>query len=223
VFSFFQMIRWIEKAQPPIVIIENVYGAPWNEKVAIFEKRGYSTTFMRLDTKDYYIPHTRQRGYLFAVRKHAQRKNDTRPSDWLDMVKAFKRPASASVDDFMLPNDDPRVLRGRNRLTAESISSNGDSRAGRVDWTKCETRHLAARSLEELGDKRPFTGWSDSGSTTLPSFCWNEWCNVQVHRIHDVMDINTLRLAKVGIDGTHKTMVWNLSQNVDRDTMVGCS
>ena len=34
------------------------------------------------------------------------------------------------------------------------------------------------------------------------------------------MDINTLRLAKVGIDGTYKTMVWNLSQNVDRDTMV---
>ena len=60
------MVRWIEKAKPPIVIIENVYGAPWNEKVAIFENLGYSATFVRLDTKDYYIPHTRQRGYLFA-------------------------------------------------------------------------------------------------------------------------------------------------------------
>jgi site-specific DNA-cytosine methylase len=233
------MIRWIEKAQPPIVIIENVYGAPWDEKVTIFEERGYSATFLRLDTKDFYIPHTRQRGYLFAVRKHANRKknhrddnDDVRPTAWSNMVTAFKRPASASLDDFMLPNDDPRVLRGRTRLTAECLVSGGtsdggvgggvdsSSRAGRVDWTKCETRHLAARSLEELGDKRPFTEWSDSGSTTLPSFCWNEWCNVQVHRIHDLMDINTLRLAKVGIDGTYKTMVWNLSQNVDRDTMV---
>jgi site-specific DNA-cytosine methylase len=216
------MIRWIEKAKPPIVIIENVYGAPWNEKVAIFEKRGYATTFMRLDTKDYYIPHTRQRGYLFAVRK-GNVKQDGRPKEWTNMVTALKRPASASIDDFMLPNDDPRVLRGRARLTAEcSASNDGDSssRAGRVDWTKCETRHLAARSLEELGDKRPFTDWSDSGSTALPSFCWNEWCNVQVHRIHDLMDINVLRLAKVGIDSTYKTMVWNLSQNVDRDTMV---
>ena len=68
--------------------------------------------------------------------------------------------------------------------------------------------------------------------------------NAQVHRIHDLMDINTLRLAKVGIDPPYKTMVWNLvsfnrllgrhlsysvlyltqtlfsqSQNVDRDTM----
>jgi hypothetical protein len=76
-----------------------------------------------------------------------------------------------------------------------------------------------ARSDEELGDKRPLTGWSDSGSTTMPGFAWNEWTNQQVHRIHDLMDINTLRLAKEGIDQTNKTMVWNLSQNVDRDTM----
>jgi hypothetical protein len=26
------MTDWIEKAQPPIVIIENVYGAPWAKK-----------------------------------------------------------------------------------------------------------------------------------------------------------------------------------------------
>ena len=28
-----------------------------------------------------------------------------------------------------------------------------------------------------------------------------------VHRIHDLMDINMLRLAKEGVDGTYKTMV----------------
>jgi hypothetical protein len=33
------------------------------------------------------------------------------------------------------------------------------------------------------------------------------------------MDINTLLMAQVGLDCTYKTMVWNLSQNVDRDTM----
>ena len=33
------------------------------------------------------------------------------------------------------------------------------------------------------------------------------------------MDINTLRMAAAGMDCTYKTMVWNLSQNVDRDTM----
>jgi site-specific DNA-cytosine methylase len=219
--TFFGMIKWIEKAQPPIVIIENVYGAPWGLKVEIFEERGYSATFLRLDTKDFYIPHTRQRGYLFAVNKKTSGKKkvpDPRPEMWKEMVGKLKRPASATLDEFMLPNDDPRVLRGRARLTAESVGSDGD-RAGRTDWTKCETRHQDARSKELLGDKRPLTEWSDSGNTTTPSFAWNEWTNAQVHRIHDLMDINTLRLAKVGMDCTYKTMVWNLSQNVDRETM----
>ncbi|MGK3758092.1 MAG: hypothetical protein ACI8RD_010406 [Bacillariaceae sp.] len=41
----------------------------------------------------------------------------------------------------------------------------------------------------------------------------------KVNRVHDLLDINTLRLAKHGVDNTYKTMIWNLSQNVDRDTM----
>ena len=101
----------------------------------------------------------------------------------------------------MFPNDDPRVLKGRQRLADE------EARSGRVDWARCErymqfcsylykcilnvlffvsilfysllcfSRHLFARVEEELGDKRPLTGWSDSGNTTMPSFAWNEWCN----------------------------------------------
>jgi hypothetical protein len=40
-----------------------------------------------------------------------------------------------------------------------------------------------------------------------------------VPRILDLTDINTLRQAKEGIDPTFVCQVWNLSQNVDRDTM----
>jgi hypothetical protein len=53
----------------------------------------------------------------------------------------------------------------------------------------------------------------------MPSFASNEWMDKQVNRIHDLTDINLLRMAKDGMDATHKTMVWNLSQNCDRDTM----
>jgi len=230
----------------------------------MFAQIGYSATYLKLDTKDFYIPHTRQRGYLFAIRmqpnnpKNGRIKLDTRTKQWQTLVEQMKRKASATLDAFVLPDDDPRVLRGRARLTAESCCSadnNNSTRAGRTDWTKCETRHLAARSIEELGDQRPFTGWSDSGNTTLPGQCWyvraltclllllllllkdfdltfynccskrfahfprNEWANVQVNRIHDLLDINLLRLAKDGVDPMWKTMVWNLSQNVDRDTI----
>lgn len=39
---------------------------------------------------------------------------------------------------------------------------------------------------------------------------------MQVERIHDLLDISTLRCAKEGVDCTTKSMIWNLSQNVDR-------
>jgi hypothetical protein len=41
---------------------------------------------------------------------------------------------------------------------------------------------------------------------------------VQVDRVLDLMDIDYLRLANLGTDATYKTLVWNLSQNVDRTT-----
>ena len=48
---------WVKHAQPPIVILENVSGAPWDKKVKIFEDElGYHADFVRLDTKHYYIP-----------------------------------------------------------------------------------------------------------------------------------------------------------------------
>ena len=265
--TFRGMMDWIKLNKPPIVILENVSGAPWEKKVEIFEKElGYYATWSRVDTKNFYIPQTRMRGYLFAVRKdrvdanyplsmtktkitkHKTDKNKNVAVEahgfkqqWLDQVRRpsplfthaallthvrtqiqsnkakLSRPASAALDGFMFPSDDPRVLRGRARL---STGRGGDKDAkGSVDWTKCESRHLLSRSSEALGDKRPFSGWSDNNNVSLPSFAWNDWANAQVHRIHDLMDINTLRLAQRGIDGTAKTMIWNLSQNVDRDTM----
>ena len=202
------------------LIIVSVFGAPWEKKCKIFRDMGYTADYLRLDTKDYYIPHTRQRGYLFAVRTNSSSssKTDMRAEQWKKLVTSCRRSASATLDDYLLPHDDPRVLRGRARLTAEASDGDGN-RAGRTDWTKCETRHLAARSNEELGEKRPLTGWSESGKTNLPGRFWTEWFDSQVNRIHDLTDINTLRLATDGVDPTYKAMVWNLSQNVDRDTL----
>ena len=146
--TFQGMLKWIDKAQPSIVILENVVGAPWEKKIEIMESYGYAATWMRVDSKKYYIPHTRQRGYLFAVRQDPKKKmvDQKRLKGWEATMKKLERPASAPLDALMLPNDDPRVLRGRARLTQESSSGGdaGDSRAGRTDWSKCEARHVRA-------------------------------------------------------------------------------
>ena len=136
-------MTWIRKAKPPIVVIENVSQAPWELKVELFQKEGYAATFKRLDTKKYYIPHTRQRGYLFAASKG--RGVPSNAGAWTELVSSLERPASASLDAFMLSNDDPRVIRGRWRLSAESATAAGDSRgdkAGRTDWTKVSRRYF---------------------------------------------------------------------------------
>lgn len=211
------MIDWIKKAAPPIAILENVCGAPWETKCKLFDKLGYHAAWVKVDTKDYYVPHTRQRGYLLAVKKETAVEGGKPLSkkvlkDWKDTVKKLERPASGALDEFMLANDDPRVLRGLARLCGADSSDQGN-----YDWVKCQSRHQFARASEELGEKHPLTG-ADSGSTTMPPFACNEWVTVQVPRIHDLLDISTLRCAKEGVDCTYKTSIWNLSQNVDRDT-----
>jgi site-specific DNA-cytosine methylase len=149
------MIEWIKKAAPPMVILENVIGAPWKEKIKVMEGLGYYAAWVKVDTKDYYIPHTRQRGYLFAVKKDSSLAGASPVSakatkKWADTVlTTLKRPASGALDAFMLPNDDPRVLLGRVRMATSESADNKST-----DWSKCETRHLFARASEELGEKR---------------------------------------------------------------------
>ncbi|KAJ7577007.1 hypothetical protein C8J56DRAFT_870233 [Mycena floridula] len=210
--TFRGMMSWVTNHRPPIVILENVCSAPWKTVKQKFEKNGYSAEFCRVDTKFYYIPHTRTRVYLFAV---DQRRSDI-PSEWLGMVqKDLKRPSSSTLDAFLLSSDDPRIHQARQKLVQESFNAL-DRKTGRTDWTRCESRHQRARLEEGLGAKRPLTAWEDGGFCRLQEGAWNDWGVGQVERVWDLMDISLLRDAKKGVDPSHKTTVWNLSQNVDR-------
>ncbi|KAF9045664.1 hypothetical protein BDZ89DRAFT_1058637 [Hymenopellis radicata] len=211
--TFRGMMSWVTNHRPPIVILENVCSAPWDRVKEYFEAKGYSAAWSRVDTKQYYIPHTRTRVYLVAVDK----KRSSIPDQWKQTLSDLKRPASSSLDAFLLPTDDPRIHQARQKLVQESY--NGlDRRTGRTDWTRCESRHQRARLEDELGPKRPLTSWDDGGFCKLPDFAWNDWGVGQVERVWDLLDISLLRAATNGIDPSYKTQVWNLSQNVDRST-----
>ncbi|KAI0701486.1 hypothetical protein BC835DRAFT_1303658 [Cytidiella melzeri] len=216
--TFRGMLDWVDQHRPPLVILENVCSAPWTKVVEYFRQKGYAAQFARVDTKNYYIPHTRTRVYLLAVNM----KNSDLPEKWLNMVTKLRRPASSTLDAFLLPSDDPRIHQAREKLVRESY--NGlDRRTGRMDWGRCESRHQRARLEEELGSARPLTHWNNAGFCKLPDFAWNDWGIGQVERVWDLMDISLLRSAKEGVDPSYKTvlkricsLVWNLSQNVDR-------
>ncbi|KAG2365027.1 hypothetical protein BDR07DRAFT_1449967 [Suillus spraguei] len=211
--TFHGMMSWVTNHRPPLVILENVCSAPWDRVKEYFEKQGYSAEHIKVDTKQYYIPHTRMRKYLFAVDK----RGSGIPAKWKDLVVSkLRRPASSTLDAFLLPSDDSRIHQARQLLVQDSGGS--EPRAGRTDWTRCESRHARARLDEKLGQKRPLTSWEEGGTCRLPDFAWQDWGIRQVERVWDLMDISLLRSAKIGVDPSYKTLVWNLSQNVDRST-----
>ncbi|KAF8448928.1 hypothetical protein L210DRAFT_846955 [Boletus edulis BED1] len=211
--TFHGMMSWIVNHRPPLVLLENVCSAPWSNVKDYFGRQNYSAEFMRLDTKQFYIPHTRTRVYLLAVDKRLSQL----PGEWKNLVmNKLKRPASSTLDAFLLPSDDLRIHQAREMLVRAGGVS--DSRSGRTDWTRCESRHARARLEEFLGPKRPLTNWEEGGACRLPDFAWQDWGVRQVERVWDLMDISLLRSAKINVDPSYKTVVWNLSQNVDRST-----
>ena len=208
------MMRWIKKSRPRVVLQENVCGAPWGKMKADYEKLGYRVDFMRVDTKNYYIPHTRLRGYLFAVDADVCDEPNA-PEMWKENMRLLERKSSSSLEDFMLPPDDPRVNAARIKLALESEDKEG-VRGDAVDWSRCESRHQRERAENNLGTKRPLTGWSEDGTCRFPDYGWNIWGEAQVDRVNDVLDVNYLRAAVKGFDAQYKTLVWNPGQNVDR-------
>ncbi|PWN17792.1 hypothetical protein BCV69DRAFT_285675 [Microstroma glucosiphilum] len=208
--TFFGMLKWVERHQPAIVILENVKSAPWDGVCKFFEEADYDSTYStRFDTKNYYIPQTRQRGYFMATRNT---KADY-PPNWLNLVTSLQRPASSPIEAFMLPTSDQRIQNSRAKLGHEQ---GGKSRST-IDWSKCQGRHEEARGFEKLGQARPFTAWEEGGSCVMSHGAWNEFARPQPERVLDLMDITVLRNAGRQEDPHFKSRVWELSQNVDRN------
>ncbi|EJT96648.1 hypothetical protein DACRYDRAFT_119990 [Dacryopinax primogenitus] len=214
--TFRGMMGYVRRARPAIILLENVCKAPWDQIVKYFKEEGYAATFTRFDTKDFYIPHTRNRVYLIAfdARKGGS-PTWSLPEKWHAKVVQLKRPASSPLDAFLLPADDPHIHRARETLVKEARQALNRGRA-RIDWSRCEGRHQRARLNEELGTRRPFTYWEDGAKCSMPDWTWRDWGVMQVERVWDLVDITLLRYAKEDWDPSYKTLVWNLSQNVDR-------
>jgi site-specific DNA-cytosine methylase len=197
------VICFATRSKPSLVVIENVANAPWGKIQSEFENAGYFAQFIKLDTKDFYIPHTRQRGYLICVAKDRLPDGGKSVKTALTSLKAFKRPASAPVEAFLLPEDDPRVHRARKDFIKDE---NGDGKeATDADWIVCHGRYDHYRHQKQLGNLRPMTYWQPGGTCSVPDYVWKDWARVQGERVLDTIDIAYLRKAVDGIDTQYKT------------------
>lgn len=240
--GFLAILGYAKRFLPPIIILENVYHAPWEFIAAVWnndrkkmqemllrgnkrkksdskglddaraariqaesywesDKQVYVAVWIKVDTKNYYIPQTRNRGYLccflvepFDSPKAAQ----AAVLQWAQMFRALGRPTSESVEAFVLPNDDPRL----HRMMDEMARRKKPKRE--VDWEICRGRHERYRDTKGLGTKRPVTQWVDGGSCKAPEYIFHSWLHGQVERIWDFLDTATLRSASRGYDPSFK-------------------
>lgn len=184
-------------------MLENVNGAPWKDIKKEWETAEYAAEFVKLDTKHYYIPHTRQRVYMICIDKRNCNSADAGVKEWASLMQEFQRPASCSIEAFLLSDDDPRLQAAREQQVKGTL---GDDRGPReVDWTKCRGRHEDYRASLQLGTLRPVTSWVNGGSCKMPDFSDLAWSHNQVERVWDTIDMSYLRNAAKGFDSHYKS------------------
>lgn len=202
--TFLAVLRYVDYARPAIVILENVAkDNPWKEFQAHFDTIGYATMVVKVDSKEYYIPQTRQRRYMLAFDKKLFKKDASQELAMFEtlMTTQFKRHASCAIPSFLIPSDDPRHI----ALLIRSLTTGRGIKALVTRWEACRARHLSERSRLSLGPRKPVT-------TKLPEHSNRRWMMERVAREADFIDIVHLMEAVKYVDSLFKTRVLNVSQ-----------
>jgi site-specific DNA-cytosine methylase len=226
--TFFATLDYMKEFKPRMVIFENVKSAPWHGKMKDGEwqngidyhvkRAGYASRCIILDTKNYSIPHTRQRGYMLCLHMlvayltfygNAQEPTEEQLAEfcdpengglanifdkWEKTVRYFGRPASVSADAFLLDADDARIT-GIQEGELEEISRKP------ISWEKCKDGHFDYRSKLGLGNKRPLTSWSDNTYKLPDYFRFGQKGFTQ--RVLDTLDIYHAQNILRYIDDRH--------------------
>ncbi|KAJ5933706.1 C-5 cytosine methyltransferase [Penicillium verhagenii] len=218
--TFGALLKYAERYRPRLVICENVKMAPWKAFTDAWSKVGYSAAEIIVDTKQYYIPHTRERGYLIAIDNRRLEMSDTDRSATLsramDLVTKFSRPCSSPSSSFLLGEDDRRL-----EQILKDLSNRLDTTSARaeISWEAYKRRHDDLRQSLPAGDQRPISRSVAGGVTcTGPDFYWRQWFGTQVERVWETLDIKFQVGLDNGYDFNYKERYIDLSQGVDRGT-----
>ena len=152
-----------------------------NRDVLVMEKQArYCTHLCKIDTKDYGLPQTRNRKYLFIWRS-----ND--PDDDLggyleEILVHLKTPLLYSMDAFLLPPTHDRIRCFREALRSGPGLMVARERAKELDFWDWELsrnldtpRHLNFRRVNGIAERsRWLTGWDTRGRKKVAPGLWPE-------------------------------------------------
>ena len=210
--TLYAIIAYAVKFRPSLIILENIQNAPWDKIRAEWHNVGYVAEYVEMDTKKYYIPHTRVRKYMlcintvdlpeFKIRAASVADAQAYADKWVSLVQEFKRPASSPVDAFLLSDTDSRLQRAIAALSRSGVVKEQPSKE--VVWAKCQIRHQQYRMAEGLGNARPCTNWRENGPSRMLDYANQDWTKIQVDRIKDTIDMTWLLAARNGFDPAYK-------------------
>ncbi|KAL9602375.1 MAG: hypothetical protein Q9179_002557 [Wetmoreana sp. 5 TL-2023] len=235
------VLHYAKRNRPKIILLENVKGNDWSMTKAYLENdwthpavaidqlldiwgddkadSAYSAWGVKVDTKNFYLPQTRQRGYMVCIDRSVIGKQaaDHMTLEWANVFgNVLPRPASSPLDEFLLPDDHPSVRRCRE---LGGLNHHGDKIKMTVSqWDACEDRYAEYRIKMGLGDLRPLLHWRECGPCAPPEYWWQQWSRIQTDRLKEHWEQSHLRKAARGYDSLYKTRIWDLSQNIDRST-----
>jgi hypothetical protein len=151
--TFQGMYAYTDRFRPSIVLLENVKNEKktWDDVVRTFDRIGYKAQWIYCDTKNYYLPQTRERMYMIAIERTLFGKGvKSATSQWKDLMQNFERQCSSPYEAFL-----PESLK---ESSGYSLLKN------EPDWALCKLRNDHIRSEKRLGILSPISRRSDNGT-----------------------------------------------------------
>ncbi|CAA9957087.1 DNA repair protein rad8 [Pyrenophora teres f. maculata] len=196
---------YAKRFRPSIVLLENVksQNTVWDDVVCRWDEIDYEAAWLIRDTKNYYLPQTRERMYMVAIeRSHFGEGVTQAVEKWQSLMLSLQRQCSSPYEAFL-----PDSLRESSTYSNPSSESN---------WALCKLRNDHIRSEKRLGVLSPISRRSDNGTNMPPDFADRSFYNAQSSRVWDAIDIAHLEASQKGYDSLYKMALWDVSQNADR-------
>jgi site-specific DNA-cytosine methylase len=185
----------------------------------------YCTCIQKVDTKDYGLPQTRMRTYMFVWKADdPDNYDDDLGVYWQALVKFLENPVKHSLDAFILDDDHDNIrvfreaLRGPpGRHTKRSIFQEPDFYTSSNANVKHNVIARQGLGMDKL--TRATTNSGAFGKKQLPPHYWREYLDCQQQRVTDMIDILHAAAARDAEthDSHHSSFFWNLSQNVSKE------
>ena len=184
----------------------------------------YCAQTVKVDSKDFGVPQTRNRTYLFVWRPDDDNISDDLGEYWKAIVEHLKSPTRHSLDAFLLDDDHEIVRVFREALRGPPGRQTKRSFFLEPDFWSSVNKNLPHNkwTRKKLGledTARWLMNWQGHGQKQIPPSFWIEYFDCCEQRMTDMTDIlyaAGIRDAEVH-DPLFCNYFWNLSQNASKE------